>query len=143
MKKFTLIAFPVQDITVARYLAARGIDVLGVDLDRHSTAEIETLVAQLRSWTSGPDIIGFSRDPEKLEFFKSMGQWFDGFYLNDPEELGESGIDKLDLNLLAAQLHHGASYIFDPGQEQETGVFDFEKLDEVLDEIERMQDAQD
>ena len=47
MKKL-LIAFPVSDLTIARYLAACEIDFLALDLDSMNQLEANKLVNQLR-----------------------------------------------------------------------------------------------
>ena len=63
MKKL-LIAFPVSDLTIARYLAAREIDFLALDLDSMNQLEANKLVNQLREWTEGPGIIVVTVDEE-------------------------------------------------------------------------------
>lgn len=137
MKKFTLIAFPVEDITVGRYLAARGIDVLGVDLDQHTEMEIMHLVGQLKTWTSGPVIAGFSRDPEKLERYKSNGS-LEALYHNNKDELNAQGIQFLDSNSKIPELKEGGNYIFFPGKEEETGLSNFDSMDAFLDSLEEI-----
>jgi hypothetical protein len=153
-----LFAFPVSDITVARYLSARGVHYLGIDLDNLDQLSAERLIAQLREWTSGPLIAGVSRDYEKCEVFRSFhildqvlfwdkesDSIISGFVLPDagirqirirkmnPELIGEDFLKPVTAELLIGDQRAG--YLFHPGSESETGIFDYETMDDFLDRV--------
>ncbi|MBK7302237.1 MAG: hypothetical protein IPI90_03090 [Saprospiraceae bacterium] len=165
MKKL-LIAFPVSDLTIARYLAAREIDFLALDLDSMNQLEANKLVNQLREWTEGPGIIGVTVDEEKKAVYEFL-QIFDGLLLNcEPFNLNAGSIPKIEdgskmsvhfltndslLNRIEEKelpqtlvtVSNGQDsfpekalgWIFNPGKEEHTGIYDFDQLEEFLDKL--------
>ena len=158
-----LFAFPVFDITIARYLAARGLDYLAVDLDQLDQLQADRLIAQLREWTSGPLLVGISNDYEKVEIFRSYQSldevlfWDKNSTISIPDLITPQG-SKLSARIssqLPADLDQAAKtilniqdlqnfkltqsclgYVFNPGRETQTGIFDFDELDVFLDQFE-------
>ena len=59
MQKISILAFPVQDLTVARYLAAANIDFIAIDLNRIKNMLSETFLSDIRNWIEGPQLIGY------------------------------------------------------------------------------------
>jgi hypothetical protein len=153
-----LIAFPVSDITVARYLSARGVPYLGIDLDKLDQLAADRLIAQLREWTSGPLLVGVSGDYEKCEVFRSLGTLDQILYWDKSSDClwtsfvlpaGDSKTLKIRMagmrlgakenrSPVVAELMEGerlAGFIFRPGTESETGIYDYDAMDDFLDSV--------
>ncbi|MBK7233323.1 MAG: hypothetical protein IPH93_13935 [Saprospiraceae bacterium] len=158
-----LFAFPVFDITIARYLAARGVDYLGIDLDQLDQLQADRLIAQLREWTSGPLLVGISSDYEKVEIFRSYQSldevlfWDKNSTISIPDlktpqavkisarispslptDLDQAAKTILNIqNLQNFKLTQSClGYLFNPGRETQTGIFDFDELEAFLDGLE-------
>ncbi|HRG34390.1 MAG: hypothetical protein WBP33_16985 [Saprospiraceae bacterium] len=165
MKKL-LIAYPVSDLTIARYLAAREIDFLALDLDSMDQLEANRLINQLRDWTEGPGIIGFTADEEKKGVFEFLRILDSVLLMNQPLNLYAGMIPNLtdhtlssvhlltDLTLLKSIQESDLKqtlatvsideenypeqvlgWIFHPGKEITTGIYDFYLLEEFLDRL--------
>lgn len=53
-------ANPVRDLTMARYLAAMGVDFMGIDLDSMDLQRTKAFIHQIKEWVYGPRLIGVS-----------------------------------------------------------------------------------
>lgn len=163
IRQAMLFAFPVFDITIARYLAARGVDYIAIDLDQLDQLQADRLIAQLREWTSGPLVVGISSDYEKVEIFRSYQSldevlfWDKNSTATIPNLKTPTGAIlsiristelSLDLEQAAKTLliiqdlqnfklpQSCLGYVFNPGRETETGIFDFDELEAFLEILE-------
>ncbi len=105
-----ILATPVYDLTVARYLAAREVDFIGISLDLSRYArpmQLSAFVNQLKEWIEGPRLIGVL---SKSVLIESYFNEFDGFY---SPELIETSSEKI---------------IFSDGLKQENSTVDFHYL---------------
>jgi hypothetical protein len=64
MQNISILAFPVQDLTVARYLAAANIDFIAIDLNRIQNMLSETFLSDIRNWIEGPQLIGYGLESD-------------------------------------------------------------------------------
>ena len=62
MQKKVILAFPVQDLTIARYLASAEVDFIGINLDHFEASQRQNLLQDIKSWIFGPQLIGYSKD---------------------------------------------------------------------------------
>ncbi len=86
-----ILAMPVNDLTVARYLAAREVDFIGVDMRSASSKpeHASAFIAQLREWIEGPRFIGmFSGEADSKSHY---AEW-DGFYVSESIQADPSKI---------------------------------------------------
>lgn len=159
-KKPHLFAYPVKDLTIARYLAAVAVDFIGIDLDEADLKKLNTLIKQLKEWIEGPKLIGVSAFPIQAA---QLDYGLHGFYSDS--DLSEfaveyrihsleyynrqkpEAIDFIIINQAAQadiqipcllqssikQIPESnpsiAGYLFAPGIEEKTGLFDFEEMD--------------
>ena len=63
----TLFAYPVQDLTIARNLAAMQVDFIGIDLDQSDSKKLQSLIKEFLAWIEGPKLIGVSAFPLQLQ----------------------------------------------------------------------------
>lgn len=90
-------ANPVNDLTMARYLAAMDVDFFGIDLDEPDERKIKMLIHQIREWVEGPKLIGVSSRPSK----KMIEEYsLDGYYMDFEIEL------RSDLILFQSNHYH-------------------------------------
>ncbi|MBK9270432.1 MAG: hypothetical protein IPM48_02455 [Saprospiraceae bacterium] len=163
MNQSLLFAFPVFDITIARYLAARGVHYIGIDLDQLDALQTDRLIAQLREWTSGPLLVGISWDYEKVEIFRSHQTLDEVIYWDKNSSIQISDFKKpngevqtVKIGSVAASDSYQAEktflhiqdlkdskipndclgLLFNPGRETQTGIFDFDELDAFFDRLE-------
>ncbi|MBK9220575.1 MAG: hypothetical protein IPO16_00440 [Saprospiraceae bacterium] len=170
MKKPILFAYPVNDLTIARYLAAKEVDFIGINLDDPDEKAIRSRITQFREWIEGPQLIGVSATPQQatLSDYK-----LDGFYLDEVFELPSDCIVfrseqflirnpqsqfqyviieksnasfesmqcilKTDINTNPVLDSTIKGFLFAPGNEEKTGLYDFEKLEEWFEKIETIQ----
>lgn len=164
-KKYLSFAFPVTDITIARYLAAKELDYIGIPLEEYS--KTSAFINQLKEWVEGPLLIGLYPDEEQYITFKEI---LDGFYFLDENHLEAKhsffdnslshklvsdsqyflGRDneilkspedsfkfcELDQNPTDFKDYRGVA--FHPGHEFQTGLFDFDALDCFFDKLDFM-----
>lgn len=168
-KKYKSFAFPVTDITIARYLAAKGMDYIGIPLEE--TLKTSAFIHQLKEWVEGPLLIGLYPNQEQYLAYKDI---LDGFYFLDeyrsetPHSFFDSAIvqntlgsdqfylerenDRLkspchSFKLCALDQNPGdfkdfKGLAFNPGHEFRTGLFDFEALDCFLDKLDHLNENQ-
>ena len=70
MQNISILAFPVQDLTVARYLAAANIDFIAIDLNRIQNMLSETFLSDIRNWIEGPQLIGYGQEADLDHFIR-------------------------------------------------------------------------
>lgn len=61
-KKPLVFAYPVSDITMGRYLAAKGADFIGIDFSVNKKEESISLMNVLQAWIVGPAFIAVLED---------------------------------------------------------------------------------
>lgn len=162
MKKI-IMAYPVQDLTVARYLAAREIDYIGIDLDSRDVVQNEYFINQLRNWVEGPKLIGFTEHLDtmhnltysilddvfiKPSFLRSGLNQFDllddeeipFIFTNNKEQFDQLSAEQKQVTIvLVSDGYHpreiigNQGWLVDPGHEEITGICDFDALDALLD----------
>ncbi len=162
MKKI-IIAYPVQDLTVARYLAAREMDYIGIDLDSRDVVQNEYFINQLRNWVEGPKLIGFTEHLQTLHnptysilddvfikpsFLRSGPNQFDllddeknpFIFTNTKEQFDQLSAEQKKVTIVLIndgyQPHEiigNHGWMVNPGHEEITGICDFDLLDALLD----------
>lgn len=162
MTKAVLFAYPVNDLTIARYLAAKEIDFIGIDLDPSDEKTVINRVNEFREWIEGPKLIGVSVNPKssiinaldldgyfingliefpnnRLRFYSipSLIQGGDYYIINNPEEAVEplNYLLKTTVNSSISPAKNIKGYLFNPGSEEKIGIYDFDLLDEWLELI--------
>lgn len=145
-------AINVSDLTLSRYLAAQGTNCLVIDIDARSYENNELLIQQIKEWCIGPSIIGISTDPEKLKVFEDRFVdiiWLekDNFYNNSFQMQGmfyRFANSNGNANVVIQWINEPKeiktissiqAIAFDAGQEESTGIFDFDRLDEIFDHL--------
>lgn len=164
MKKI-IIAYPVQDLTVARYLAARNLDYIGIDLDSRDVVQNEYFINQLRNWIEGPKLIGFTEHLGTLhnQSYSILDDIFikPSFLISGPNQIDLvdheenpfifrktkeqfdqlSDVQKKVAIVLVKDAYHlheingNLGWMVDPGHEEITGICDFDALDALLDDL--------
>ncbi|HEX5626255.1 MAG TPA: hypothetical protein VFX48_09580 [Saprospiraceae bacterium] len=171
LKRPVVFAYPVKDLTLARYLAAKETDLIGLDLDDPDEQKTMRLLAQMREWIEGPKLIGVSArpGPELLNRFPVDGYFMDAdlplpegsihlvslSYARANDECQAhyvivddgKGLDPSHLHLLRTDIRAKplsgdgiTGFLIDPGREEKTGLFDFDKLDDWFEQLESLAD---
>ncbi len=157
MSRIPILAYPIKDLTIARYLAAKEIEYFGIDFYFKLETEMEELVKSWKEWVEGPIFIGFGADKTLLEKFRKdqliAGYVIDNHFFSDQAELNkifeervfyfENDIDgdkligsitrKNDVNFSTKE----KLWIINPGLEKKTGIYNFDELDELLETMGR------
>ncbi len=167
-KKSLVFANPVNDLTIARYLAAMEVNFLGIDLDQADYKKTQLLIHQIREWVSGPKLIGVSAMPSKdiVSSYPLDGYYIDAdfnfedhlilfrsksFMDSNPQcktdyticsnatqaVLNQNSILNTSLNTDLFYNESIAGFMISPGKEEKTGIYDFEKLDEWFEKLEK------
>ncbi|MEO6191144.1 MAG: hypothetical protein ABIO44_13090 [Saprospiraceae bacterium] len=153
-----IITYDVSNLSLARYYAAQGVDFIIIDLDQRIFEDSIELITQFKEWIEGPTIIGMSSDLEKLEIFKTYSDInliLKEDLLFSKEKLKESiqniiNIKYPDLNLELFPFyklhfirnksdvdipHSSIVYLIFAEKEEKTGIYNFEVLDSIFEEI--------
>lgn len=164
-KKYLSFAFPVTDITIARYLSAKEVDYIGIPLEEH--ARTSALIHQLKEWLEGPLLIGLYPAIDQLEYYNNS---LDGFYFLDDYRISASNsffdpsIDQskllnnqfyldrnpdpikppiqsfkfIELNDKLDEFLEFRGFAFNPGHEYQTGLFDFGAMEDWFDKLDKI-----
>lgn len=167
-KSYLVFALRVVDLSVARYLAAKGTDYIGIPVDPENFKRTQHTILQFKEWLEGPKLIGIcERTNTQMEL-----EYLDGYYHPDcglfyhgklDQGLLKSGKPELShdhifqifenppasstpfpafltLDLRDDPRNHRAfrGFAIQPGFETQTGIFDFEALDTWFDQLENM-----
>lgn len=71
-RRYKVFAYPVRDLTIGRYLAAREVDFIGIELDAEQSGKTQQLIGQFREWLEGPKLIGICKHPEDRTVFENL-----------------------------------------------------------------------
>lgn len=168
-KSYLVFAYPVLDLTIARYLAARNTDFIGLLIDFENMKKTQNVIQQFKEWLEGPKLIGIYEDAQELSELEGL----DGYYHPILKMFYSGRIDRGLLNATAPELIHDPLYcivdkqsdsneqyfnfleldlgedprdyknykgfVIHPGFEKQTGVYDFEMLDNWFDRLDMMQ----
>ncbi len=159
MKKI-LLAYPVSDITIARYCAAMNVDYLIINLDARDYDKNSELINQVQEWVEGPEIILCSEDENKLQVFYSTtglktlliyeiihGQFQLDFgqktiQLVENNNVTSESVSKktffIDDTLKIDEIINADAYLIQMGKEDKVGIYDFDRLDAIFEKIEEL-----
>lgn len=170
-KAYKVFAYPVEDLSIARYLAARETDYIGIPIVSDHLQKTQNLIFQFKEWLEGPKLIGIIdtayKDPgldaldgychteqqvfylgpadksvfnsEKHSF--SAGKFYNIFdKQNHPIELSRAFLE-MDLSEAPINKFNCFGYVIHPGFESQTGICDFDLLDQWFDQLEAIQYA--
>ncbi|MCC6754359.1 MAG: hypothetical protein IT266_10305 [Saprospiraceae bacterium] len=153
--KVWVAAGPVRDLEMARYLSARGTDLLCIPLNESEGQDASPLLSALQAWLEGPLIIGICSDPALAEphtklldglligtelILSVSGQRFEivdpgSFVVPVPRSLLRVHLNRTPLTALSPPL---TGYFIDPGNRDPDGHYDFDLLDRWFDELESL-----
>ncbi|MBP8726136.1 MAG: hypothetical protein KBF37_08965 [Saprospiraceae bacterium] len=153
--KIWVAAGPVRDLEMARYLSARGTDLLCIPLNMPKGQDASPLLSALKAWLEGPLLIGICSEKTPAEPHIKL---LDGLLAGAELVLWESGhrfviVDPgsfdvpvpggllrvpfpLQVPLSIIPLLSG--YFIDPGDRDPDGHYDFDLLDRWFDELESL-----
>lgn len=169
-KLYPVFAYPVSDLTIARYLAAKGVDYIGILVPESGAEEALRLIHLFREWLEGPEIIAVCNGQHELcitlhdqvsgyYFLNGLTKPYSGFcflpYSSQNEEPGPERICKpsevsdlpatrwieLEVEDDPVQFKDFKGFVLHPGKESKTGWFDFEALDLWFERLEGIQNA--
>ncbi|MBK9109360.1 MAG: hypothetical protein IPM92_13575 [Saprospiraceae bacterium] len=170
-KTYQVFAFPVEDLSIARYLAAREADYIGIPIDAENLQKSQTLIFQLREWLAGPKLIGILNTAFNVSGLEALDGYYHTeqlvFYLGqaelNPLNSGETPflenkyfhiLDKqghsmevqnafleMDLSDAPTRNNKYIGFVIHPGFERQTGICDFDLLDQWFDKLDAIQFA--
>ncbi|HRI00351.1 MAG TPA: hypothetical protein PK006_04790 [Saprospiraceae bacterium] len=141
-----IIAYPIQDLTIARYLASQEVYAFCVNLDQRDQDQNLQFISQIRLWTTGPKILVYSAQLEKCQSFISdqlaygyifpAEPSFQSINIDGETEFLSSNNSILvkDWNniLISSELQY---IIIQITGEQTVGIYDFDELDQLFENI--------
>lgn len=157
MKKL-LFAYHISDITLARYCSAMNVDFLIINLDSRDHDKNIELINQIQEWVEGPEIILCSDDENKLQVFHSLHGLKTLFtdqilhcefeleinnklskFINFTSISKESHTLKTQIiseSMEPQEISTVDTYIIKIGKEDKVGIYNFDRLDAILEKIE-------
>lgn len=143
--RYYLMAYPVSDLTVARYLSAMGVDFLGVDADSFSAEKLEALLNTLSAWLAGPEIVLFGSSEHPPAYLADRFKYFEKPAGEIPDltvHQSSLQIAKLSQNIFKEVMldplklpESCMGYFFHPGTENAPGIYDSELTDRFFEAI--------
>ena len=132
MQKKVILAFPVQDLTIARYLASAEVDFIGINLDHIEASQRQNLLQDIKSWIFGPQLIGYSKD-ESIVQSGIERDLLAGYISTNDEKLVIHILDEIIEFKKFDSNDMNSSYVFiEVGHSEAIGIYDFDHLETVL-----------
>jgi hypothetical protein len=132
MQKKVILAFPVQDLTIARYLASAEVDFIGINLDHIEASQRQNLLQDIKSWIFGPQLIGYSKDESIIQSGIER-DLLAGYISTNDEKLVIHILDEIIEFKKFDSNDMNSSYVFiEVGQSETIGIYDFDHLETVL-----------
>lgn len=132
MQKKVILAFPVQDLTIARYLASAEVDFIGINLDHIEASQRQNLLQDIKSWIFGPQLIGYSKDESIIQSGIER-DLLAGYISTNDEKLVIHILDEIIEFKKFDSNDMNSSYVFiEVGHSEAIGIYDFDHLETVL-----------
>ncbi|MBK9993793.1 MAG: hypothetical protein IPP01_07380 [Saprospiraceae bacterium] len=133
MQKKVILAFPVQDLTIARYLASAEVDFIGINLDHFEASQRQNLLQDIKSWIFGPQLIGYSKDESIIQSGIERDLLAGYISITNDEKLVIHILDEIIEFKKFDSNDMNSSYVFiEVGHSEAIGIYDFDHLETVL-----------
>ncbi|MFZ1381126.1 MAG: hypothetical protein WAS56_15765 [Saprospiraceae bacterium] len=133
MQKKVILAFPVQDLTIARYLASAEVDFIGINLDHFEASQRQNLLQDIKSWIFGPQLIGYSKDESIVQSGIERDLLAGYISITNDEKLVIHILDEIIEFKKFDSNDMNSSYVFiEVGHSEAIGIYDFDHLETVL-----------
>ncbi|MBK7225603.1 MAG: hypothetical protein WBB17_01175 [Saprospiraceae bacterium] len=133
MQKKVILAFPVQDLTIARYLASAEVDFIGINLDHIEASQRQNLLQDIKSWIFGPQLIGYSKDESIIQSGIERDLLAGYISITNDEKLVIHILDEIIEFKKFDSNDMNSSYVFiEVGHSEAIGIYDFDHLETVL-----------
>ena len=133
MQKKVILAFPVQDLTIARYLASAEVDFIGINLDHIEASQRQNLLQDIKSWIFGPQLIGYSKDESIIQSGIERDLLAGYISITNDEKLVIHILDEITEFKKFDSNDMNSSYVFiEVGHSEAIGIYDFDHLETVL-----------
>ena len=133
MQKKVILAFPVQDLTIARYLASAEVDFIGINLDHIEASQRQNLLQNIKSWIFGPQLIGYSKDESIIQSGIERDLLAGYISITNDEKLVIHILDEIIEFKKFDSNDMNSSYVFiEVGHSEAIGIYDFDHLETVL-----------
>ena len=133
MQKKVILAFPVQDLTIARYLASAEVDFIGINLDHIEASQRQNLLQDIKSWIFGPQLIGYSKDESIVQSGIERDLLAGYISITNDEKLVIHILDEIIEFKKFDSNDMNSSYVFiEVGHSEAIGIYDFDHLETVL-----------
>ncbi len=133
MQKKVILAFPIQDLTIARYLASAEVDFIGINLDHIEASQRQNLLQDIKSWIFGPQLIGYSKDESIIQSGIERDLLAGYISITNDEKLVIHILDEITEFKKFDSNDMNSSYVFiEVGHSEAIGIYDFDHLETVL-----------